>query len=217
MHARGPQGTARQELLAAAGAVFAERGFAQATVREICERAGANVAAVNYYFGDKAGLYREAIRHWSEVSRRQYPPDLGLRAGATPEQRLAAFIRAFLLRLLDPRRPGWHGSLLAREMVAPTAALDELVATMYRPMNARLRRIVRDVGRGRLPPAVVRLCARSILGQCLYYRHARPVLARLNPAEIFGTASVERLAAHITRFSLAAIRALAGRRVKGKA
>lgn len=199
----------RQRLLEAAGEVFAEKGFAKATVREICDRAGANVAAINYYFRDKEGLYREAIQHWSEISRKNYPPDLGLGANPTAAERLGAFIRSFLFRILDKSRPGWHGKLLAREMVEPTDTLDELVESAYRPMNERLRQIVRQLGGGRLNKTEVRLCARSILGQCLYYGHARPVIVRLDPDETFEPADVERLAAHVTRFSLEAINALA--------
>jgi len=199
----------RRGLLEAAGEVFAEKGFAKATVREICERAGANVAAINYYFRDKEGLYREAIKYWSEISRQKYPSDLGLNAEPTAEQRLVAFIRSFLFRILDKSRPGWHGMLLAREMVEPTGTLDELVETAYRPTNERLRQIVRELGGGRLSRTEVRLCARSIMGQCLYYRHARPVIVRLDPDETFEPADVERLAVHITRFSLEAIKALA--------
>ena len=200
----------RRALLTAAGEIFAEKGFAKATIRSICNRAGANVAAVNYYFRDKAGLYHAAIQYWSEISRQKYPPDLGLGAQATAEQRLAAFIQSFLLRILDQSRPGWHGKLLTQEMVEPTAALDELVESVYRPMNERLRRIVRELGEGRLNSTALRLATRSILGQCLYYRHAWPVLTRLDPDETFAPADVERIAAHVTRFSLAAIKALAG-------
>jgi AcrR family transcriptional regulator len=199
----------RRELLEAAGEVFAEKGFAKATVRAICDRAGANVAAINYYFGNKQGLYREAIKHWSEISRQKYPPDFGLGAKPTAEQRLEAFIRSFLFRILDKSRPGWHGKLMTREMVEPTEALDELVESAYRPMNQLLRHIVRELGGGRLSQPEVRLCARSIMGQCLYYRHARSIIARLDPAEKFEPADVERLATHVTRFSLAAIKAMA--------
>src|SRR5581483_8991895 len=54
----------KQRLLEVAGAVFAEQGFKNATVREICKRADANVAAINYHFGDKQGLYSETLRYW---------------------------------------------------------------------------------------------------------------------------------------------------------
>ena len=199
----------RRELLEAAGEVFAEKGFAKATVRAICDHAGANVAAINYYFGNKQGLYREAIKHWSEISRQKYPPDFGLGAKPTAEQRLEAFIRSFLFRILDKSRPGWHGKLMTREMVEPTEALDELVKSAYQPMNQLLRQIVRELGGGRLSQTEVRLCARSVMGQCLYYRHARSIIARSDPHEKFEPADVERLATHVTRFSLAAIKAMA--------
>ncbi len=52
----------RANLLDAAGRVFAERGYQSATIREICRKAGANVASVNYTFGDKMGLYTEVLR-----------------------------------------------------------------------------------------------------------------------------------------------------------
>ena len=155
----------RNGLLEAAGEVFAEKGFAKATVRTICDRAGANVAAINYYFRDKEGLYREVIKHWSEVSRQKYPPDLGLGTNPTAEQRLRAFIRSSLFRILDKSRPGWHGKLMTREMVEPTDALDELVESAYRPMTEQLRQIVRELGGGRLSKAEVRLCTLSIMGQ----------------------------------------------------
>ena len=52
----------RARLLAAAERLFADRGFKKVTVREICRAARANVAAINYHFGDKLGLYREVLQ-----------------------------------------------------------------------------------------------------------------------------------------------------------
>ena len=52
---------ARSRLVLAALRQFAEKGFEAATTREICEAAGANISAIRYYFGDKAGLYRAAF------------------------------------------------------------------------------------------------------------------------------------------------------------
>src|SRR6185436_11294059 len=45
----------RQRLIDAAARLFADQGFENVTVREICKASQANVAAVNYHFGDKAG------------------------------------------------------------------------------------------------------------------------------------------------------------------
>jgi TetR/AcrR family transcriptional regulator, regulator of cefoperazone and chloramphenicol sensitivity len=53
----------RQRLLEAAGEVFADLGFRSATVRDICRRADANIAAVHYHFGDKEQLYAAAVHY----------------------------------------------------------------------------------------------------------------------------------------------------------
>src|ERR1700759_1103959 len=51
----------RQHLLETAGQVFAERGFAGGTSKEICERAGTPLASVNYHFGSRESLYEAVL------------------------------------------------------------------------------------------------------------------------------------------------------------
>jgi AcrR family transcriptional regulator len=199
----------RQRLLDAGGEVFAQRGFRQATVREICRKANANIAAVNYHFRDKDGLYAAVLREAQREAREKYPPTLGLGPDASAEQRLHAFVRSFLLRLFDPGRPAWHGLLMAREMVEPTAALDLIIEESVRPRFELLRAVVRDVAGPEASEERVRLCAQSILGQCMYYHYSRRVLARLWRPEDGQSYDAERLADHITEFSLAALRHLA--------
>src|SRR2546423_2419640 len=117
----------RRRLLEAAGQVFAEQGFKNATVRDICRLADANVAAINYHFGDKARLYSETIRYAIGEAMAKYPPNLGVPEDAPAEQKLFAFIRSYLFRILDIGRHAWFGKLISREMVEPTHALEERI------------------------------------------------------------------------------------------
>src|SRR5256712_11769587 len=135
----------RQRLLEAAGEVFAERGFRDATVQEICRRADANIAAVHYHFADKEQLYRAVIRYAEGCAADSHPADI---APDTPaEDRLRGHIESFLLRLLDEGHPTWLGKLMAREMSQPTPALDvivqEKIRTAYRRVDAILRELPR--------------------------------------------------------------------------
>jgi len=195
----------KQRILAAAAKVFAERGYEEATIRDICRRARANVASVNYYFGNKAAVYAEVLKYGAALAIAKYPPDWGLGPHPTPQEQLHAFVRAFLYRLLHPTRVSWHGTLMAREMADPTPALDGLVRDMVKPMAERLEGLVRLWLGSRAPQTDVRLHALSIVGQCLFYRHAQPVLRRLYPEQTYTEAEIERLATHITTVASAAL------------
>src|ERR1700677_632976 len=96
-------------IIAAAGAVFAERGFRGTTIRQITARAGVNLAAVNYHFRDKNELYirvlTEAKQHCARIAVRELT--------GTPEERLRTFIERFVERLLSPERPTWQSRVIA--------------------------------------------------------------------------------------------------------
>jgi AcrR family transcriptional regulator len=199
----------RRQLLEAAGDVFAEFGFRNATVREICRRAGANVAAVNYHFGDKETLYTEVLRYAQSKALAKYPPLLDVAADAPPEEKLRAFVKSFLLRIFDKGPNSWHGKLMSREMIEPTAAFDSLVEERMRPMAGQLWQIVAAILDCPLHDERVRLCAFSVVSQCVFYHHCRPVISRLFPQQApLDQADIARLAEHITHFSLAAMKPL---------
>src|SRR5690348_1987131 len=104
----------RQRLLEAAGEVFARQGFKAATVRDICRRAGANVAAVKYHFGDKQKLYAETVKY-AHLAAQRFAAEEGLPDKPTPRARLHGFVRAMLMGIFDPGKPAWHAKLMARE------------------------------------------------------------------------------------------------------
>jgi len=198
----------RLRLLEAAGEVFAEQGFRGATIRDICSRAEANIAAVNYHFGDKEKLYQAVLRHWLGEALRRFPPDGNLPPSAPAKERLRAFVRSWLFRMLGEGTPAWHGRLMAREMSEPTAAFDSVLVETVRPMSQRLGGIMRELLGPDASDRAVRDCAMSVSGQCCFYRHAHEMVRRLYPEVKHSPEQIEHLADHITRFSLAGIAAL---------
>ncbi len=204
--ATAPATVTRDALLHAAGEVFAEVGFHAATVRDICRRAGANVAAINYHFGDKERLYVEVLRYAMNEANARHPFDGGINPAAPPAERLRAFVRNFLARLFDPGEHDWLGRLMAREMIQPSHALDLMVTERIRPMADHLRDIIRPIVGTGCDEEALRLCGFSIVSQCVFYNHCRSVVRSLFPDQRLTPDAAEDLATHITRFSLAALK-----------
>lgn len=198
----------RQRLLEAAGEVFAAEGFRGTTIRDICKRAGANVAAVHYHFGGKEQLYGAALRY-AHTCATQRPLDLDLPSDPTPRQRLHAFVRSFLLGLLDSGRPAWHGKLMAREMAEPTGVLDQIVDAGIRPRFRALTAILAEFGIDGSSSRTNERTANSVVGQILFYHFARPVLTRLHGERTYDAAEIDALADHITTFCVGGVEAVA--------
>jgi len=192
----------RERILEVAGEIFAECGFRGSTVRKICERAGVNVAAINYYFGGKEKLYTEVLRHWNDFAIKKYPLLLGVGEDAPVEVQLHAFIRSFLFRLLDKGKPAWFGKLMTREMTEPTRSFQRLVKEIVRPRDKILASIVRKMIGTSLSEEKIRLFCASIIGQCLYYYNARSIVTQLYHQDVSKPEEIERIADHILQFSL---------------
>jgi len=201
-------GITRQRLLEAAGEVFAAQGFRAATVREICRRAEANVAAVNYHFGDKEKLYA-AVLEYAHRCARQNVPSTPL-IDAMPEQRLRGFVHAMIRGFLGEGRPAWHAKLMTREIAEPTGMLEVIVESNVRPRFMLVKSIVQDLLGGRATDDELRRCAWSIVGQCFFYRFGYPVLKKLHPPLKYDDAEIAAIAEHIATFSLGAIKQLGG-------
>ncbi len=196
---------ARDRILLAAGQAFAEHGFEGATVRDICLAAGANVAAVNYYFGDKRRLYIESVKH-AHRSRVEQVPLPMWPAGTPAAERLHDFVDNMLERMLGFGQPPWQVRLMMREVLQPTDACRELVEDYIRPHFDVLLGILDEIVGGRLPFAELRRIGLSIVGQCFLYRAAGDVVGMLVPPdELAAVHTPRRIAEHVTRFTLAAL------------
>ncbi len=200
---------AREQLLLAALRLFAEKGFAKTSTRDIALAAGANVAAISYYFGDKAGLYRsvftEPLGACDDISRYQ-PAHLSLR------QALEGFIAGFL----EPLKQGDLAQQLTRlhfrEMLEPTGLWAEQIKLQIKPAHAALVEVLaRHLGVAKIDDDVHRL-AFSITGLAMQVFISRDVIENVRPQLIATPKGIDLWAARLADFAEAMIAVEAARR-----
>jgi TetR/AcrR family transcriptional regulator, regulator of cefoperazone and chloramphenicol sensitivity len=211
-HQAWNEGT-KKSLVEAAGEVFAQHGFRATTIREVCKRANTGVSAVNYHFRDKKGLYAAVFEFSHRWATEKYPFDWEIGSGATPEERLRAFIRSFLLRGLGDGFPSWHGKLMTQEMANPSGVLSKVMKTAIRPMDDYLEGIVRELllkvnPSRKADDATVRLCRMIIVGQCVFQFHSRE-LKQFSTPKILTLAQITAIADQIYLFSIGGLRVIA--------
>jgi AcrR family transcriptional regulator len=204
-----PSDATELRLIEAAGQVFAKVGFQAATVREICTRAGVNIASVNYYFGDKMGLYiavlRESMSHEPGAA-----VQLGVNAGKKDAREgLRLLLRAMFSVVLADERRGWYMRIMAHELANPTPALDRVASEVIARNYTRLRGLIGKIIDRSDEDDLTRLCTHSIIGQILHYAHGRPMISRLWPSLAMTPETLQRIADHIATFSLAGMDAVA--------
>jgi TetR/AcrR family transcriptional regulator, regulator of cefoperazone and chloramphenicol sensitivity len=185
--------------------LFAARGFKRVTVREICRAARANVAAVNYHFGDKLELYCEVVRTAVSTMRSTSAAAQEAGAGGTAEEKLRAYIHVFIEQVGGSSRTAWIHQLMSWELANPTPALDLVVQQVIRPRVEYLSGLVAELLSCPLDDERVGRCAISIHGCILLFRN--PVLTRLYP-DMLTPAAIDSFADHIASFVVAGIRGM---------
>jgi AcrR family transcriptional regulator len=194
----------RARIRRAAAAVFAANGYAAGSVREICERAGVNVASVNYYFGSKEGLYREVLlASHRQVLAEEPPPE----PGQDPERALHDWVQ-FCLRFVLLRRSADPvlGRIMAHEMRQPTPVLSELVRLIIRPVFGRLREIVARLAGTEGEEARCEMAAHQIVAMCVHFDHSRAVIGRLGFTVPSTEAGIAELGESIVAMALHGLR-----------
>jgi AcrR family transcriptional regulator len=198
-------GETRSRVLEAATRLFAADGFKKVTVREICREAGANVAAVNYHFGDKLGLYEEVMAQAMETMRETTAIAQREGEGRPADEKLAAFVGVIVDRVIRHAKDSWIHRLMTHEMTDPTPVLSVIQERVITPrMNYVAELIAEMLGVPASDPRVLRCCM-SVLSP-LYF-----ATAKMDSAVFPLVTDDEGLAAlreHMTAFSLAGIRAV---------
>lgn len=134
----------KQHLLSVAGQVFAERGFADATSKEICQRAGVNMAAVNYHFGGRGPLYEavlvEAHHYLLQIEDMQEV----VSQKTTAEEKLAAILGRIVRRAVG-KHAHWGAKVVLRELMAPTVHAPALVHKAIAPKAMVMLGLVSEI------------------------------------------------------------------------
>jgi TetR/AcrR family transcriptional regulator, regulator of cefoperazone and chloramphenicol sensitivity len=205
-----PRQSTRAHLLETAGQVFCEKGYAGATGKEICERSGANAAAVVYHFGGMDNLYRAVIH---EARGRLAPSEALATAVARetePKEKLRAFIGLLAGKLAAPMASAWPVRLMSRELISPTAIFDEIRNKEMRARAAILRGIVSELTQ--LPedhPAVARSCINIMAPFGLVLLISPQRIERTLPPLSFGPEGIEEFTRHMLQFALGGLAAIA--------
>jgi AcrR family transcriptional regulator len=195
----------RERLLDSACEVFAKKGYREATIADISELAGANIAAVNYHFGDKETLYVEAWRLAFHKSLETYPPDGGVHPDAPAEERFRGRILAAIRRFSNPKN--YEVQILLKELSTPTGLLAEVVQESIGPLRREFGCIIKELLGDHASEQQVQLCQMSIMAQFVNLTQRKSLAeAGIRPDLTSDNVKIDTVADHVVRFSLAGIR-----------
>jgi AcrR family transcriptional regulator len=204
MPSSGKKKDTRQKLLDSAAILFTEKGYAKSSVAEICKRAGANIAAVNYHFHTKEALYRCVLQYTFDQAESRYP--LHIEDEGTVEDRLYQVVLSLLKRILCRDMKGNFYKLVTKEMAEPTPESGTLINEIISRQRGRLQKLIREIyGKAASDELIFRM-THSIVSQCLFLgMHEKGRLHHLKrmPLELKDAGDFAR---HITDFSLAGIK-----------
>jgi hypothetical protein len=110
-----------------------------------------------------------------------------------------------MTRLFHDELPSWAGTFLARESIQPTPAMDRVLECFVRPAWQSFLAVLELLRPDLAGTEQLQFVASSIVGQCLYYQHARPVVLATFHVSTLDQSFVERAVAHVAAFSLAAL------------
>lgn len=213
--ARSEPPEARGRLLHAALALFAAQGFAKTSTREIAQAAGTNIAAIAYYFGDKAGLYAATFDEPLGGTSADLVALLDAGDGGT-SQTLRRFFDAYVapLRLGDVARQCMR--LHLRELIEPSGhRTGEALEELRGPHEAMVRMLGRHLGlvdEGAAADDELHRLALAIVGMAIQLFVMQDIVDALRPGLLGSPAAIDAWASRLHDQAMALIDAEAARR-----
>lgn len=171
----------KDKLLEVAIDAFANAGYEGVGTRELAERAGTNLSAIRYHFGDKEGLYQAVIQHISQGVQDRLSPFIehiryhAERPNVSREELIDSvcqLITGFAAQLLTSGIGDDWARLVVREQMKPTKAFDVMYRVYRLLLDGTAPIIAKIVGQS--PDSQeVRICAMTLVGQALVFRTHR--------------------------------------------
>jgi AcrR family transcriptional regulator len=192
----------REQILHTACEVFAERGYRDATHAEICEMAGANIAAINYHYGSKEKLYREVCAYAIGEMNARFP--LGENEGGAPEEKLTRFVAAILGRGTESVRWGFYHRIRMREFSAPSGIADDLWNPWFERHRTAMQEILTELLVKDATPETLQRCHLSVMGPCFLTNFIRASQGGA-ATKLDDGGDLDTLVDHIVGFALAGI------------
>ncbi|MBC7501754.1 MAG: CerR family C-terminal domain-containing protein [Herminiimonas sp.] len=194
---------ARERLLLIALKLFAEKGFAKTSTREIALAAEVNIASISYYFGDKAGLYRAVFTE--PIGK----PTDDIALFDQPHFTLRQTFEGFFAGFVEPMRQGDLMQLCTRlhfrEMLEPTGLWTDEIENRIKPSHLALVGVLnRHLGVTKTDDDVHRL-AFSITGLALQMFICGDVIGAIRPKLIGTPAAIDQWAARLVDFAEAMV------------
>ena len=193
----------REKILEAAGELIAEQGLARTTNKAIASAAGVDLAAINYHFGGRDGLYlavlSRAHHHYLDGEKL-----VALAASdIAPEEKLRQFLESLLVKLCEKK--SWHGRVFSRELLSPSVQLADFVSSEGMVKINSVRKIVSEItGIAESDPAI-QPCMISVVAPCMMLMVAGGSVP--GPVSDVAVMQAKILTDHFTRSSLAGLKA----------
>ncbi|MEA2012037.1 MAG: CerR family C-terminal domain-containing protein [Verrucomicrobiota bacterium] len=189
-------------LLIAACKLFSDKGYKDTTIAEISRTSEANVAAVNYYFRDKATLYRKSAKRAFQITEKAFPLDIISVKEKSAEEKLKYFIETALSRVFATGEEGYFSKIMLKELSEPTETLDWIVEKIIIPKAKWLNLILREIVGEDVSERTVSFCHMAIINQCMFFSVNKEIRKRLNIYPELNNQDVKELAETIYCFSI---------------